>query len=65
MKAEFYRFLGSDGHVLHPPKPEIAGASHGDRLRIWDVNAGRNLVAERAGEQDRVRGERARERRRN
>ena len=25
LKAEFYRFLGSDGHVLHPPKPEIAG----------------------------------------
>jgi len=25
LKAEFFRFLGSDGDVLHPPKPDIGG----------------------------------------
>ena len=25
LKAEFYRFLGADGRVLHPLKPEVAG----------------------------------------
>jgi signal transduction histidine kinase len=35
LKAEFYRFLGSDGRVLHPPKRDTAGAlSEAEEARL-------------------------------